>query len=119
MTTQTVPQPSPFGSVDYFADKLRQGSETTLADRVLGAVASVVAAEAKTLVDELRNLLAAEKIVAAELDAQIPDEKTAAWAGEPGMVAYQRELDPEQTGAPIPAGVEGHGELERGTEAWS
>ncbi len=103
MTTQTVPQPNAFGSVEYFTEKLRQGSDATLADRVLGAVGSLVAAEAQTLVTELRNLLAAEKIVAAEqLD---------------GM-GYQRELDPEQTGAPVPSYVEGHGERGRGTGAW-
>lgn len=56
-------------------------------------------------VDEERTKFATPITVGSEY-------RVIAW--NPSFVEYRRELDPEQTGQPIPANVEGHREIGRG-----
>ncbi len=112
---------------------------------VMGTINSILAFHSVEPTEKLaliQNLLAAEKIVASEEDAAesvawsepvaytrfamaLPSERGELIEEAHGDalvedlarrgLAYERELDPEQPGAPIPSYVEGHGETGRGS----
>lgn len=56
-----------YGTVAYFVGFLRKArSRSSLNARILGSLDDLVTAESKDIVQQLRNLLEAERIVAAE-----------------------------------------------------